>query len=158
MKDLRAFLDVLRRENDLATVEAEADPRLEIPEIHRRVIEQGGPAERFRLMIGENGSEPVCLGALAPGERLLAGGRAHGDGLVNDLDGVLQTAFVGLEPFLGGPVGPVGVIGGSGGGLPRLATVLTEEVASLAQLPFHSRRGRFYRAFLVGERVVQYAR
>jgi UbiD family decarboxylase len=39
MKDLRAFLDVLRGENELATVEAEADPRLEIPEIHRRVIE-----------------------------------------------------------------------------------------------------------------------
>jgi UbiD family decarboxylase len=48
VKDLRAFLDVLRREGDLATVEAEADPRLEIPEIHRRVIEEGGPALLFK--------------------------------------------------------------------------------------------------------------
>ena len=48
MKDLRAFLDVLRREGDLAIVEAEADPRLEIPEIHRRVIEEGGPALLFK--------------------------------------------------------------------------------------------------------------
>ena len=48
MKDLRAFLDVLRREGDLATIEAEADPRLEIPEIHRRVIEEGGPALLFK--------------------------------------------------------------------------------------------------------------
>src|SRR5664280_1512837 len=48
MKDLHAFLDVLRSENDLATVEAEADPRLEIPEIHRRVIEARGPALLFK--------------------------------------------------------------------------------------------------------------
>jgi UbiD family decarboxylase len=48
VKDLRAFLDVLRREGDLATIEAEADPRLEIPEIHRRVIEEGGPALLFK--------------------------------------------------------------------------------------------------------------
>ncbi len=48
MNDLRAFLDILRREGDLATIEAEADPRLEIPEIHRRVIEEGGPALLFR--------------------------------------------------------------------------------------------------------------
>ncbi|MEO8055618.1 MAG: UbiD family decarboxylase [Acidobacteriota bacterium] len=44
---MRAFLDALRKENDLAVVEAEADPRLEIPEIHRRVIEKGGPALLF---------------------------------------------------------------------------------------------------------------
>src|SRR5664280_123308 len=48
MKDLHAFLDVLRSENELATVEAEADPRLEIPEIHRRVIEARGPALLFK--------------------------------------------------------------------------------------------------------------
>ncbi|HTS02260.1 MAG TPA: UbiD family decarboxylase, partial [Thermoanaerobaculia bacterium] len=47
LRDLRAFLDALRKENDLAVVEAEADPRLEIPEIHRRVIEEGGPALLF---------------------------------------------------------------------------------------------------------------
>ena len=48
VKDLHAFLDVLRGENELATVEAEADPRLEIPEIHRRVIEAGGKALLFK--------------------------------------------------------------------------------------------------------------
>ena len=42
--NLRSFLDLLRRENDLATVEAEVDPYLEVAEIHRRVIERGGPA------------------------------------------------------------------------------------------------------------------
>jgi len=45
--DLRAFLDRLRRDGDLAVVEAEVDPRFEIAEIHRRVIAAGGPALLF---------------------------------------------------------------------------------------------------------------
>ncbi len=48
MKDLRAFLAALRREGDLVEVSCEVDPRLEIPEIHRRVIEEGGPALLFQ--------------------------------------------------------------------------------------------------------------
>jgi 4-hydroxybenzoate decarboxylase subunit C len=47
VRDLRQFLSALRSERDLVTIEAEADPRLEIPEIHRRVIEEGGPALLF---------------------------------------------------------------------------------------------------------------
>lgn len=50
--NLRSFLDQLRRENDLVTVEAEVDPYLEIAEIHRRVIEQGGPALLFTKVKG----------------------------------------------------------------------------------------------------------
>lgn len=45
--DLRAFLDRLRRENDLAVIEAPVDARLEVSEIHRRVIAAGGPALLF---------------------------------------------------------------------------------------------------------------
>jgi len=45
--DLRAFLDRLRRDGDLAVVEAEVDPRLEAAEVHRRVIAAGGPALLF---------------------------------------------------------------------------------------------------------------
>ena len=45
--DLRAFLDQLRRDRDLAVVDAEVDPRLEAAEIHRRVIAAGGPALLF---------------------------------------------------------------------------------------------------------------
>ncbi|HQR46013.1 MAG TPA: UbiD family decarboxylase, partial [Thermoanaerobaculia bacterium] len=41
------FLAALKREGDLAEVTAEADPKLEIPEIHRRVIAEGGPALLF---------------------------------------------------------------------------------------------------------------
>jgi 4-hydroxybenzoate decarboxylase subunit C len=45
--DLRAFLDQLRRDGDLVTVEAPVDAHLEAAEIHRRVIAAGGPALWF---------------------------------------------------------------------------------------------------------------
>ena len=50
--DLRAFLDRLRRDGDLAVVEAPVDARLEAPEIHRRVIAAGGPALLFTNVRG----------------------------------------------------------------------------------------------------------
>ena len=52
--DLRAFLAQLRRDGDLAVVEATVDPRLEAAEIHRRVIAAGGPA---LLFTGVRGAE-----------------------------------------------------------------------------------------------------
>ncbi|MFI5120574.1 MAG: UbiD family decarboxylase [Thermoanaerobaculia bacterium] len=74
MKDLHAFLDVLRGENELATVEAEADPRLEIPEIHRRVIEAGGKALLFKRPKGAD--FPVLTNLFGTPKRLdLAFGR-----------------------------------------------------------------------------------
>lgn len=51
-RNLRSFLDLLRRENDLLTIEAEVDPYLEAAEIHRRVIERGGPALLFNRVKG----------------------------------------------------------------------------------------------------------
>src|SRR5262249_52841373 len=51
-RNLRSFLDLLSREKDLVTIEAEVDPDLELAEIHRRVIEQGGPALLFRRVKG----------------------------------------------------------------------------------------------------------
>ena len=45
--DLRSFIDDLRRDNDIVTVEAPVDANLEIAEIHRRVIAAGGPALLF---------------------------------------------------------------------------------------------------------------
>ncbi len=50
--DLRAFLDRLRREGDLAVIEAPVDARLEAAEIHRRVIAAGGPALLFTNVKG----------------------------------------------------------------------------------------------------------
>ena len=42
--DLREFLAALRRDGDLVEIETEVDPRLELAEVHRRVIAAGGPA------------------------------------------------------------------------------------------------------------------
>ncbi|HXU46338.1 MAG TPA: UbiD family decarboxylase domain-containing protein, partial [Thermoanaerobaculia bacterium] len=50
--DLRAFLDQLRRDGDLAVVEAPVDARLEVAEIHRRTIAAGGPALLFTNVRG----------------------------------------------------------------------------------------------------------
>jgi UbiD family decarboxylase len=50
--DLRAYLDQLRRDGDLVTVTAPVDARLEVAEIHRRVIAAGGPALLFTNVTG----------------------------------------------------------------------------------------------------------
>ena len=52
--DLRAFIDQLRRANDLVTVDAPVDAQLEVAEIHRRVIAAGGPALLFTNVIGSD--------------------------------------------------------------------------------------------------------
>jgi UbiD family decarboxylase len=49
---LRTFLDRLNRENEIVTIKAEVDPYLEVAEIHRRVISEGGPALLFERVKG----------------------------------------------------------------------------------------------------------
>ena len=46
--DLPAFLARLREAGELVEIETEVDPRLEMAEVHRRVIAAGGPALLFR--------------------------------------------------------------------------------------------------------------
>ena len=50
--DLRTFIDRLRRDGDLAVIEAPVDPVLEAAEIHRRVIAASGPALLFTNVTG----------------------------------------------------------------------------------------------------------
>ncbi len=50
--DLRAFLDRLRRDGDLAVVDAPVSANLEASEIHRRVVAAGGPALLFTRVQG----------------------------------------------------------------------------------------------------------
>ena len=52
--DLRTFIDRLHRDNDIVTVEAPVDSRLEAAEIHRRVIAAGGPALLFTNVKGSD--------------------------------------------------------------------------------------------------------
>lgn len=51
-RNLRTFIDVLRRASEIIEVTAEVDPYLEIAEIHRRVIEEQGKALLFRRVKG----------------------------------------------------------------------------------------------------------
>src|SRR4051812_31679014 len=50
--DLRSFIDLLRREGEILEISAEVDPYLELAEIHRRVIAEGGKALLFRSVKG----------------------------------------------------------------------------------------------------------
>jgi UbiD family decarboxylase len=50
--DLRSFIDQLRRDGDLVTVDVPVNPHLEAAEIHRRVIAAGGPALLFTNVTG----------------------------------------------------------------------------------------------------------
>ena len=51
-ESLRTFLDLLYRENDIVEIKTQVDPYLELAEIHRRVIAEGGPALLFRNVKG----------------------------------------------------------------------------------------------------------
>src|SRR5215467_14464333 len=51
---LRTFLDRLTRENEITTIKTEVDPYLELAEIHRRVIDEGGPALLFERVKGSH--------------------------------------------------------------------------------------------------------
>ncbi|OFW15792.1 MAG: 4-hydroxybenzoate decarboxylase [Acidobacteria bacterium RIFCSPLOWO2_02_FULL_67_21] len=52
--DLRTFIDRLRRDEDLITVEAPVSANLEVAEIHRRVVAAGGPALLFTNVAGSD--------------------------------------------------------------------------------------------------------
>lgn len=65
---LRSYLDILRQEDELLVIDAAVDPYLEIAEIHRRVIQQGGPALLFTNV---NGSTfPVTTNLFGTNRRL----------------------------------------------------------------------------------------
>src|SRR5260221_13390717 len=66
--NLRSFLDLLRREKDLISIDTEVDPYLELAEIHRRVIERGGPALLFTRVKGS--SYPVVTNLFGTTKRI----------------------------------------------------------------------------------------
>lgn len=66
--DLRSYLELLKKEDQLLVIEEEVDPYLEIAEIHRRVIASGGPALLFTRV---KGSEfPVTTNLFGTNKRL----------------------------------------------------------------------------------------
>ncbi|MFZ5776019.1 MAG: UbiD family decarboxylase [Thermodesulfobacteriota bacterium] len=89
VSDLRAFLDILRREGELIEVSAPVDPHLEIAEIHRRVIALGGPALLFTKVKGSD--FPVVTNLFGTARRMeLAFGRRPQQ-FVADLVRVAET-------------------------------------------------------------------
>lgn len=52
MKNLRTFIEALHAKNEIVEIDVEVDPYLELAEIHRRVIEQGGKALLFKRVKG----------------------------------------------------------------------------------------------------------
>lgn len=54
IRSIQDFVAVLRQEHELVEISAEVDPYLEVAEIHRRVIERGGPALLFTNVKGSN--------------------------------------------------------------------------------------------------------
>ncbi len=67
-KNLRSFIETLRRENEIVEIEAEVDPYLEIAEIHRRVIEAQGKALLFKRV--KNSIFPVVTNLFGTAKRI----------------------------------------------------------------------------------------
>jgi UbiD family decarboxylase len=67
-QNLRSFIETLRRENDLVFIDVEVDPYLELAEIHRRVIAEGGPALFFRNVKGSR--YPVVTNLFGTNKRI----------------------------------------------------------------------------------------
>src|SRR5262245_31612298 len=77
-RDLRSYLAALRRDGHLVEIAAEVDPRLEVAEIHRRVVAAGGPALLFRRVRGAD--MPVATNLFGTPERIaIAFGRRPKD-------------------------------------------------------------------------------
>jgi UbiD family decarboxylase len=86
--NLRTFLDLLTRENEIVNVETEVDPYLEVAEIHRRVIERGGPALLFKRVKG--GRYPVVTNLFGTQRRIELAFGPRPEALVRELAHVAE--------------------------------------------------------------------
>ncbi|HKQ99905.1 MAG TPA: UbiD family decarboxylase domain-containing protein, partial [Pyrinomonadaceae bacterium] len=91
--NLRSFLELLERENDLVHIETEVDPYLELAEVHRRVIERGGPALLFNKVKGSR--YPVVTNLFGTERRIERAFGPKPEKLVRE---VVQTAEALLPP------------------------------------------------------------
>lgn len=74
-KDLRAFLTFLEKKGDLIRITEPVSTVLEITEVHRRVLESGGPALLFENVYNEFGGTtyPVLVNLFGTIERVASG-------------------------------------------------------------------------------------
>ncbi len=87
--NLRSFLDLLARENDLVRIETEVDPYLELAEIHRRVIERGGPALLFTRVKGSR--YPVTTNLFGTARRIERAFGSKPEALVREVVSVAEN-------------------------------------------------------------------
>ena len=87
--NLRTFLDLLTREKEIITIEAEVDPYLEAAEIHRRVIEQEGPALLFKRIKGSK--YPVVTNLFGTPRRIELAFGPKPEALVRDLTKIAEA-------------------------------------------------------------------
>src|SRR5919201_5398912 len=88
-RNLRSFLELLRRERELVEVGAEVDPYLELAEVHRRVIPRGGPALLFRKVKGSR--YPVVTNLLGTEKRIELAFGPKPEALVRALAGLAES-------------------------------------------------------------------
>ncbi|MGE4559190.1 MAG: UbiD family decarboxylase [Desulfobulbus sp.] len=93
--NLRRFLDLLRANNQLLTIDTPVDPHLEIAEIHRRVIARGGPALLFTHV--KNSQFPVVTNLFGTPLRLEL---AFGKRPVNFVRGLVELVEHAMPPAL----------------------------------------------------------
>jgi UbiD family decarboxylase len=87
--NLRTFLDLLSRENEIVTVETEVDPYLELAEVHRRVIAEGGPALLFKRVKGSR--YPVVTNLFGTRRRIDIAFGPKPEALVREIVAVAQS-------------------------------------------------------------------
>ena len=100
--NLRSFLELLERENDLVHIETEVDPYLELAEVHRRVIERGGPALLFEKVKGSR--YPVVTNLFGTERRIERAFGPKPEALVRE---VVQVAEALLPPRPGRSSGSI---------------------------------------------------
>ena len=99
--DQRDFIEMLRREGELAVVAAEVDPYLEIAEITDRASKAHGPALLFRSVKGS--ALPVLMNQFGSDRRLELAFGTPLDAVARRVGGLIDLQL------------PVGVAGGAGG-------------------------------------------
>ena len=118
-RDLREWIETLRREGELVEIDAEVDPFLEMTEIVDRTVKAGGPALLFTQPKGSE--HPVLLNQFGTERRMCLGfGVATLDHIARKLEDVLE-----MQP----PQGLVDKVKGLGK-LKQLADALPKSVRS----------------------------
>jgi len=89
--DLRSFLRILEKENELAIINCEVDPHLEVAEIHRRAVRNQGKALLFRNV--KNSAFPIVTNLFGSQKRMELAFPGKPEKMVQDLVKLLTTEF-----------------------------------------------------------------